>query len=393
MALNIVSLVSQFLSPVLINRIAGALGINPGLATTLVGAAIPSILGSLGGVAATPNGAKTISNAISNQDPDLLGSLTKALGGAGQGEMMNMGSNLLGSLVGTQAIGGLAGALGKFAGADANAAKGVLGLVAPAIMGTIGQQDPENWSDANGISNFFASQKSAIAAAMPPGLGSILSSAGIPNLGGLGGAAASATAAAGAAAASSAAAARDMRDRASAAVEPPSGMPSWLLPAVVVVVLALLAWWFLGRHKEPEKMAEKPVATAPAPAPAATPAPAPAATPAPAPAAPAMDAADIGKQATTTLTGLSAMLASITNADTAKAALPKLTDANDSLGKIVGMADKMPAEARTAMKASMGGAIASIKDAIAKVTAMPGVGDVVKSATDPIAAKLDALVK
>ena len=383
MALNLVSLVSQFLTPVLINRIAGALGINPGLATTLVGAAIPSILGSLGGVAATPSGAKTISNAISNQDPDLLGNLSKALGGAGQGDMMNMGSNLLGSLVGNQAIGGLAGALGKFAGADANAAKGVLGLVAPAVMGTIGQQDPENWSDANGVSNFFASQKSNIAAAMPPGLGSILSGAGIPNLGSIAGATAGAAAAASATGAAASSAARDMRDRASAAVAPPSGMPSWLLPAIVVAVLALLAWWFLGRHSAPEKMAEKPAVTAPAPAPA----------PAAAPAAAAADATELGKQVTAALGGLTGTLATITNADTAKAALPKLTEAGDMIGKASGMADKLPAEGKTALKGALGPAITQAKDAIAKVTAMPGVGDVVKSATDPIVAKLDALAK
>ena len=375
MALNIVSLVTQFITPVIVNRIAGALGVNSGLAQTLINAAIPSILGSLGGVAATPTGAKSISNAISNQDPDLLGSLTKAIGGAGQGDMMGTGANMLGALIGNNAIGGLAGALGKFAGADANAAKGVLGLVAPAIMGTIGQQDPDNWADGNGITNFFASQKSAISAAMPPGLGNILSGAGIPNLGGMAaGAAGAATAAAGAAAASATSAARDMRNTASAAVQPPSGLPSWLLPALAVVVLGLLAWWFLGRHSGPEKMEAK----------------APAAVTAPAPASPvAADMADVGKQATSALAGLTATFGSITNADTAKAALPKLAEGAGAIDKLAGMADKIPAEAKTGLK----GPVTALKDMIGKVTALPGVGDVIKATTDPLLAKLDALVK
>lgn len=375
MALNIVSLVSQFITPVLVNRIAGALGINSGLAQMLVNGAIPSILGSLGGVAATPNGAKSISNAIANQDPDLLGSLTKAIGGAGQGDMLSTGANMLGSLIGSNAVGGLAGALGKFAGADANAAKGVLGMVAPAIMGTLGQQDPDNWSDGNGIAKLFAGQKDAIAAAMPPGLGSILSSAGIPHLGGMAtGAAASATAAAGAAASSAASAARDVRNTAAAAVQPPSGLPGWALPALAVVVLALLAWWFLGRHSAPEKMAEKPAA---------------AATTSAAPAAVAVDVADIGKQATAAVAGLTAAFGTITNAETAKAALPKLTEGAHAIDKIAGMADKIPAEAKTGLK----GAVAALKELIAKVAALPGVGDVIKATTDPLVAKLDALVK
>ena len=365
MALNLVSLVTQFITPVIVNRIAGALGINSGLAQTIISAAIPSVLGSLGNVAATPNGAKAISSAISNQDPDLLGSLTKAFGGAGQSDMLNMGSNMLGSLIGNNAIGGLAGALGKFAGADANAAKGILGLVAPAIMGTIGQQDPENWNDGNGVANLFAGQKSAIAAAMPPGLGSILSAAGIPGIGGM---ATGAAAAATAAAASATSAARDMRNTAAAAVQPPSGLPSWLLPALAVVVLGLLAWWFLGRGSAPEKMAEKPAAAA---------------------VSAAGDVADIGKQATTALTGLAATLGTITNPDTARAALPKLTEATGAIDKVAGMADKLPAEARTGLKALVG----PIKETIAKVTALPGVGDIIKATTDPLVSKLDALVK
>ena len=382
MAVNLVSLVAQFITPVLVNRIAGALGINPGLAQTLINAAIPSVLGSLGGVAATPNGAKTISNAISNQDPDLLGSLMKSVGGAGQGDMLNAGSNMLGSLIGNNAIGGLAGALGKFAGADANAAKGILGLVTPAVMGTLGQQDPDSWADGNGIANLFASQKSAIAAAMPAGLGSILSSAGIPNLGGLAsGAAATATAAAGAAVASASSAARDVRNTAAAALpSAPAGLPSWLLPAVAVAAVALLAWWFLGRGTE--KMEVK------APAAVSTPA-----VPV-APVVPALpDVADLGKQASTTLTGLTATLASITNADTAKAALPKLTETAGALDKISGLADKLPAEAKTMFKGPLAGLIGPIKDAIGKVTALPGVGDIVKAQTDPLLAKLDALAK
>ena len=382
MALNLVSLVAQFITPVLVNRIAGALGINSGLAQTLINAAIPSVLGSLGGVAATPNGAKTISSAISNQDPDLLGSLMKAVGGAGQGDMLNAGSNMLGSLIGNNAVGGLAGALGKFAGADANAAKGVLGLVTPAIMGTLGQQDPDSWADGNGIANLFASQKSAIAAAMPAGLGSILSSAGIPNLGGIStGAAAAATAAAGAAVSSASSAARDVRNTAAAAIQPPAGLPSWLLPAVAVAVLALLAWWFLGRRSAPEKMTEKP--------PVATPA-----TPvAPAAVAALPDVADLGKQATSAIALLGGTLSTITNVDSAKAALPKLTEVGTSLDKITGMADKLPTDAKTAFKAPLAASIGPLKDMIAKVMALPGVGDVLKATIDPLVAKLDALTK
>ena len=54
MAINLVSLVSQFLTPQLVGGLARALGINEAVAQKLVAAAVPAILASLGTAAATP---------------------------------------------------------------------------------------------------------------------------------------------------------------------------------------------------------------------------------------------------------------------------------------------------------------------------------------------------
>ena len=48
MAINLVSLVSQFLTPQLVGGLARALGINEAVAQKLVAAAVPAILASLG---------------------------------------------------------------------------------------------------------------------------------------------------------------------------------------------------------------------------------------------------------------------------------------------------------------------------------------------------------
>ena len=48
MAINLVSLVSQFLTPQLVGGLARALGINEAVAQKLAAAAIPAILASLG---------------------------------------------------------------------------------------------------------------------------------------------------------------------------------------------------------------------------------------------------------------------------------------------------------------------------------------------------------
>ena len=66
----------------------------------------------------------------------------------------------------------------------------LLGAVTHAAVGTIGQQDPSNWSDPSAILSMLNSQKGAIAAALPPEVSRALGASGL--LAGLGGAAAAA---------------------------------------------------------------------------------------------------------------------------------------------------------------------------------------------------------
>ena len=63
MAINLVSLVSQFLTPQLVGSLARAIGINEAVAQKLVAAAVPAILASLGTAAAAPGGAQKVSDA------------------------------------------------------------------------------------------------------------------------------------------------------------------------------------------------------------------------------------------------------------------------------------------------------------------------------------------
>ena len=414
MAPGIVSLIGQFMTPQLVAKMAGTLGINPALAQTLANAALPAALAALAGVAATPSGATNISNAVSNQDPDMLGSLMKAIGGSGQGDMASAGQGMLGSLIGTHAMGGLAGAIGKFAGADASHAGSILGLVAPAVMGTLGQQDPESWSDGGGVAKLFASQKDAIASAMPAGLASALSGSGLlkgfdlgnlgGNLGNMGAAAAAggmAASAAGAmrgagAAATDAAsgatnamrtagaaatgAARDTANAASAtmasATGAASGLPSWAIPAIIALVIALATWYFLGRT--PEKVAALPAAatnTVTAALPASIP------------------VGDISKVTSDTFTSLMGTVAGITSVDTAKAALPKFAEASAAFDKIGAASAALPAAVKPGFAGAIGGLLGNLNTQLDKVMAIPGVGDVLKPAVDPLRAKLSALAK
>src|SRR5271167_3543451 len=94
MAINLVSLVQQFLTPQMVGSLARAVGVNEAVAQKLVAAAVPAILAALGTAAAAPGGAQKVSDVISNSDPDLLTKLSGALT-SGNPQLLNEGSNLL----------------------------------------------------------------------------------------------------------------------------------------------------------------------------------------------------------------------------------------------------------------------------------------------------------
>jgi Bacterial protein of unknown function (DUF937) len=251
MAINLVSLVQQFLTPQMVGSLARAVGVNEAVAQKLVAAALPAVLAALGTAAAAPGGAQKVSDAISNSDPDLLTKLSGALT-SGNPQLLNEGANLLSGLLGGGGLASLAGALSQYAGAPQGAAQPLIGAVTHAVVGTIGQQDPSNWSDPSAILSMFNSQKSTIAAALPPEVSRALSGTGL--LAGLGGAAAAAAQTATATVSSAATAASSTASsaaRSAQAASSSSGFPMWAIILIVIVVL-LAIYWFVTRSHETE---------------------------------------------------------------------------------------------------------------------------------------------
>ena len=251
MAINLVSLVQQFLTPQMVSSLARAVGVNEAVAQKVVAAAVPAILAALGTAAAAPGGAQKVSDAISNSDPDLLTKLSGAMTG-GNTQLLGDGANLLSGLLGGGGLASLAGALSQYAGAPQGAVQPLLGAVTHAAIGTLGQQDPSNWSDPSAIASLFNSQKSAIAAALPPEVSTALSGSGL--LAGLGGAAAAAAQRATStvsSAASTASSTASSAARTAQAASSSSGFPMWAIILIVIVVLVAI-YWFMTRSHEAE---------------------------------------------------------------------------------------------------------------------------------------------
>ena len=214
------------------------------------------MLGAVGTTVAAPGGAQKVVDAVSNSDPDLLTRLAGAVGG-GNVRALGDGANLLGGMLGGSGLSSLVGALSQYAGAPQPAAQSTIGTVVQAAIGTLGQQDPSNWSNPASIAALFGSQKDAIAAALPAEISRALGATGL--LAGLGGL--------GVAAARTAGATASARERAvgrrQGDAPPPTARSRrlrrsrnvviWVIIALIVIVLAAVWWFMIQNQKAPSR--------------------------------------------------------------------------------------------------------------------------------------------
>ena len=100
---------------------------------------------------------------------------------------------------------------------------------------------------------------------------------------------------------------------------------------------------------------------------------------------------DLLKNATSSLQGIADVADPAAAVDKAKEALPQLTETGTQLASIEGLMAKLPEPAKAIVTRVLGEYGPKIEELIAKVTSIPGVGDVVKGPVDKIKASLSAL--
>ena len=367
MALNLVSEIMRWIAPAAMERIAAALGINGDLAQKGIAAAVPALLAALGNKASTTGGARDLFNAVSNADPDIFSKLGASLTGAKADKYMESGTNALTSLLGDSALSSLTGAVGKYAGLGGTAGSSLMSIAAPLVLGALAKNS--SGMDASGLANLLGSQQDNIKAALPAGLGSLLSSAGV-----LGSNFASQ---AGRAAADVGRTASTAASRVTPQAKSGTNWLMWLIP---LALIAAGLWYFLG-NRAPTTTTTTDTTTTDT------------TTTAPAVTDMVLDGVDIGKQVTTVLDGLKNSLNGITDVATAQAALPKLQEAVTAIDGVSGILGKLSAGQKSALAALVTAALPTIKDAATKVLAIQGVGDIAKPVVDTLISKLEALAK
>ena len=143
--------------------IAQRIGISENAANTAVQLAVPLILAGLARNAAQPAGAEDLHQALQkDHDGSIFDNL---MGYLGNPQSAN-GSGILGHVFGGQQP-TVASNLSQVAGLDENSAAGVLEMVAPLVMGAVGQQQQQNGLDVSGLSTLLQDQQQQAESAAP----------------------------------------------------------------------------------------------------------------------------------------------------------------------------------------------------------------------------------
>jgi len=385
MAINLMDLVKTAINTSgVADQIGSAVGLEKSKTNSAIEAAIPVLLGGLMKKASTPSGASELSNIFKKQDaePSILDNLGSLVSGGSSSKLLGMGTSLLPMLLGSSQA-SIVSVLMKLLGLGDKSVLGLLGSLAPIVMGVVGKQAKSAGGfDPGVLTNLLGSQGSSLNALLPNELKGVM---GLADLGKV----ASETVS------SAARTATQTAQRTAAQAAPASNPLGWLLPLLALGALGALAYMFMGGKKEEPV---KPVKNAPAVA--AETAPAVKNVPditAALPELPALELPggmsldDLKKKLTGSFEGIQETLGTITDVDTAKGAVGKLEEAAKAYAEF-GL-DKLPsAAATTALGPFVKPYFQTIGGLLEKLYAIPGVKEVIEPVLGPMVSGVAKLV-
>ena len=132
-----------------LGNLASQVGGNEGEVKNGVMAALPAMLAALGKNAGTEKGAEELNNALEKKHD---GSILDNLSGYLSNPDLKDGAGILNHLFGNQTS-NVANAVSQSSGLDTNGSMKMLQMLAPILMGILGQQKKQNNLDAKGLGN------------------------------------------------------------------------------------------------------------------------------------------------------------------------------------------------------------------------------------------------
>ncbi len=370
MASNVVDLVMAPLGGETTAAIGERLGADVTQIEKAVAAGVPALLASIGGAARSAEGATSLATAALTQDAGLLHDPTAGLRDAPQ-YRIDQGQRDLDPLLGERQMGGLVGAISGYSGLDDDTSRSLLGLLAPVVLGVLGQQQQATSLDATGLARMLLDQKDNIVGAMPAGLAGALRAAGLLDRLEL-------------------RTAPTPRPDSEPAENPPIAAAAlqtpWMrygIPAAIVVVVVMVAYGLLSGSDTAEDVADRAPET-PSEAAATVEEAARETT------AAVVGEVDVGQELTSVLESTTETLEAITDPASATAALPELKDIEAKLDGLAGLADQLPEDAKATVVQLIADRASALDETFQTVSAIPGVGEVIKPAMKQIEAKLAA---
>ncbi len=340
MGFNLIDLVKDQLNDQVMGQLGGLLGGSADQNNAAISAAVPGLLTGLMNIGSSSDGASQMLNTINNTDDSLLDNLGGLLSGSGKDSIMQSGSSILGSLLGSGGLGSLVNAIAGFSGLGKGPAKSLLGLLAPVIFGVIKRKLlASGGMNIKGLMNMFSDQKKNIEAAMPAGFKEQLEASGFTNN-----------------------LAANVTETAQNVAHEGKSLLGRLLPIAIILAVLLFAYntFFKGGLEEAADTTKEAVSAN----------------------------LNVGGELTGVMDTVTGSLGSITDVESAKAALPQLDKATTKLGSLAGMLDKLPESARGPVMKIVSEGMPQIQSLIDKISAIPGVGPIIKPVADGLLEKL-----
>lgn len=149
---SILNLLTQQLGGSAINQLSQQLGTDPQSTQAAVSAALPLLLSALGRNTASPQGAQSLFNAVTNDhDGSILNDVTGFLTSGGNPQT---GNGILGHVLGN-ARPAVEQGVAQVSGLNQGTAGQLLTMLAPLVMGGLGQVQQQQGLDVNGMANLL----------------------------------------------------------------------------------------------------------------------------------------------------------------------------------------------------------------------------------------------
>ncbi len=167
MITNLVSTITQSLSPDVSGRIAASLGSDRAAVEKGIGASVPGILAGLANSASRPTGGQRLGSVVSQIHGMPPQEIVKHLLDADHRKLAEPGWLMLSSLAGGGFIQALGSSIAQFSGLGQPAAKDLLGLLAPVVLEFLRREQIAKGLDSKGLAGLLASQRDNIRRALP----------------------------------------------------------------------------------------------------------------------------------------------------------------------------------------------------------------------------------